>query len=54
MFTSEQTLLHMLNQARITSEQTLLHMSVIWCESANSHFMLEIHAYGARQQHPDT
>ena len=54
MFTYEQKFLQMLNQARITSEETLLHISVIWCESANSHFMLEIHAYGARQQHPDT
>ena len=51
MFTSEQTLLHMLNQARITSEQTLLHMLVIWSERADTHFMDEIYAYGARQ-HP--
>ena len=44
MFTSEQTLLHMLNQARITSEQTLLHMLVIWSEIADTHFMFEIPA----------
>ena len=54
MFTSEQNLLHMLNQARITSEQTLLHMLVIWSEIAKTHFMFEIHAYGARQQPPNT
>ena len=41
MSTSEQTLLHMLIQAR-------LDMLVIWSESADTHFMVEINVYGAR------
>ena len=50
MFTSEQTMLHMLNHARITSEQTLLHMLFILSEVADTHFMFEIHTCDARQQ----
>ena len=44
----------MLNHGRITSEQTVLYLLVIWSEIADTHFMLEIHAYGARQQPSNT
>ena len=44
----------MLNRGRITSEKTVLHMLVIWSEIADTHFMLVIHLYGARQQPPNT
>ena len=34
--------------------KTMVHMLIVWSESADTHLMLEIHAYGARKQPTNT